>query len=75
MKYLAVAYQYSYNGKIFQVGEFSQDLPPDSASATQKILFLKLLKATSQRPTLPIWRLDDEKCVCYWLWYINTYRF
>lgn len=54
---LAVAYQYSYNGKIFQVGEFSQDLPPDSAVATQKILFLKLLKATSQRPTLPIWGL------------------
>ena len=54
---LAVAYQYSYNGKIFQVGEFSEDLPPDSASATQKILFLKLLKATSQRPSLPIWKL------------------
>lgn len=54
---LAVAYQYSYNGKIYQVGEFSQDLPPDSASANQKILFLKLLKATSQRPTLPIWDL------------------
>jgi cell surface protein SprA len=54
---LAVAYQYSYNGKIFQVGEFSQDLPPDSASSTQKILFLKLLKATSQRPNLPIWDL------------------
>jgi cell surface protein SprA len=54
---LAVAYQYSYNGKIFQVGEFAQDLPPDSASATQNILFLKLLKATSQRPGLPIWSL------------------
>ena len=54
---LAVAYQYSYNGKIYQVGEFSQDLPPDSTSATQKILFLKLLKATSQRPQLPIWQL------------------
>ena len=54
---LAVAYQYSYNGKIYQVGEFSEDLPPDSASATQKVLFLKLLKATSQRPNLPIWGL------------------
>jgi cell surface protein SprA len=54
---LAVAYQYSYNGRIYQVGEFSQDLPPDSASASQKILFLKLLKATSQRPNLPIWGL------------------
>lgn len=54
---LAVAYQYSYNGRIFQVGEFSQDLPPDSASGSQKVLFLKLLKATSQRPNLPIWQL------------------
>jgi len=54
---LGVAYQYSYNGKIYTVGEFSQDLPPDSSSATQKVLFLKLLKATSQRTALPIWKL------------------
>ncbi|MBP6431585.1 MAG: cell surface protein SprA, partial [Ferruginibacter sp.] len=54
---LAVAYQYSYNGRIYQVGEFSQDLPPDSNSANQQVLFLKLLKATSQRPSLPIWSL------------------
>lgn len=54
---LAVAFQYSYNGRIYQVGEFSTDVPPDSASSNQKILFLKLLKATSQRPALPIWRL------------------
>ena len=27
---LGVAYQYSYNGKIYQVGEFSQDVPPDT---------------------------------------------
>ena len=54
---LAVAYQYSYNGRIYQVGEFSQDIPPDSTSANQNVLFLKLLKATSQRPNLPIWQL------------------
>jgi cell surface protein SprA len=54
---LAVAYQYSYNGRIYQVGEFSQDVPPDSSSGNQKVLFLKLLKATSQRPNLPIWQL------------------
>ncbi|HQJ47065.1 MAG TPA: cell surface protein SprA, partial [Ignavibacteriaceae bacterium] len=54
---LAIAYQYSYRGKIFQVGEFSQDVPPDSSSATQNVLFLKLLKATSQRTSLPIWDL------------------
>ena len=54
---LAVAYQYTYNGKVYQVGEFSQDLPPDTTSGNQKVLFLKLLKATSQRPKLPIWQL------------------
>jgi cell surface protein SprA len=54
---LAVAYQYAYNGKIYQVGEFSQDLPPDNTTANQQVLFLKLLKATSQRPQLPIWGL------------------
>ncbi|HEY4064618.1 MAG TPA: cell surface protein SprA [Puia sp.] len=58
---LAVAYQYSYNGHIYQVGEFSQDVPPDTAAGTgsgsQKVLYLKLLKATSQRTNLPIWNL------------------
>ena len=54
---LAVAYQYTYNGKVLQVGEFSQDLPPDTTFGNQKVLFLKLLKATSQRPQLPIWQL------------------
>ncbi len=54
---LGVAYQYSFNGKIFQVGEFSEDVPPDSSTAVQKVLFLKLLKATSQRTNLPIWKL------------------
>jgi cell surface protein SprA len=54
---LGVAYQYTYNGKVYQVGEFSQDVPPDSTGNSQKVLFLKLLKATSQRPNLPLWDL------------------
>jgi len=54
---LGVAFQYTYNGATYQVGEFSQDVPPDSTGATQKVLFLKLLKATSQRTNLPIWDL------------------
>jgi len=54
---LGVAYEYTYNGKRFQVGEFSQDVPPDSTGTSQNVLFLKMLKATSQRPNLPIWRL------------------
>jgi cell surface protein SprA len=58
---LAVAYQYSYNGRIYQVGEFSQDVPPDTTTGnyagTQKILFVKLLKATAPNTTLPLWDL------------------
>ncbi|MBK5271017.1 MAG: cell surface protein SprA, partial [Bacteroidia bacterium] len=54
---LAVAYQYTYNGRVYQVGEFSQDVPPDTTGTSQRVLFLKLLKATSQRTNLPIWDL------------------
>jgi cell surface protein SprA len=54
---LGVAYQYTYNGKVYQVGEFSQDVALDSTQGVQKVLFLKLLKATSQRTNLPIWDL------------------
>src|SRR5664279_2785669 len=58
---LGVAFQYSFNGKIYQVGEFSQDIPPDTTlgvnPGAQKVLYLKMLKATSQRTTLPIWNL------------------
>ena len=57
---LGVAFQYNFNGKILQVGEFSQDVPPDTTAilaGNPKVLFLKLLKATSQRTTLPIWDL------------------
>ncbi len=53
---LGVAYQYTYNGKVYQVGEFAQDVSLDSTQGVQKVLFLKLLKATSQRPKLPIWK-------------------
>ncbi|MFT3746800.1 MAG: cell surface protein SprA [Agriterribacter sp.] len=54
---LGVAFQYTYNGRVYQVGEFSQDVPVDSSSGVQKVLFLKLLKATSARTQLPIWDL------------------
>ena len=59
---LAVAFQYTYNGKVFTVGEFSQDVVPDTTAGgnqagQQKVLFLKLLKATSQRTNLPLWDL------------------
>ena len=54
---LAVAYQYTANGKVYQVGEFSQDVGLDSTQGISKVLYLKLLKATSARVLKPIWKL------------------
>jgi cell surface protein SprA len=49
---LAVAYQYTANGRTFQVGEFSNDgvTPP-------KTLILKMLKSTILNVKIPLWDL------------------
>jgi cell surface protein SprA len=52
---LAVAYQYSYNGQVYQVGEFSSDVAVDPA--TPKALFVKLLKNELLKTNLPTWDL------------------
>lgn len=52
---LGVAYRYTYRGKVYQVGEFASDLPPDTTNP--KVLFLKLLKGTAPRTRLPVWDL------------------
>lgn len=49
---LAVAYNYTANGKTYQVGEFSTD----GIDAPQTLL-LKLLKGTNLSPNLPTWDL------------------
>jgi len=54
---LGVAFQYTYNGKVFQVGEFSENVALNPSNGVQQILFLKLLKATTQRTDLPLWDL------------------
>ena len=54
---MGVALEYSVNGRTYKIGEFSQDIPPDSLSGISKVLFVKLLKATSARTNLPIWDL------------------
>jgi cell surface protein SprA len=52
---LAVAYQYTYNGVQYQVGEFSSDVPVDPN--TPKVLFVKLLKNELLKTNLPTWKL------------------
>ncbi len=49
---LGVAYQYTYKGKTYQVGEFSGDV-----SATDQSLYVKMLKGTTASPRLPMWKL------------------
>lgn len=49
---LGVAYQYTYKGKTYQVGEFSGDVP-----ATDQSLYVKMLKGTTASPALPMWKL------------------
>jgi cell surface protein SprA len=52
---VGVAMEYTNNGKVYQVGEFAQNLPPDSTNP--KVLFLKMLKSTGPDPTVPLWDL------------------
>lgn len=49
---LAVAYEYTYNGQVYQVGEFSSDV-----TTTSDCLYLKMLKGTTVSPSLPMWKL------------------
>jgi len=49
---LAVAYEYTYNGQTYQVGEFSADQKDND-----KALFVKLLKNTSGSPRIANWDL------------------
>ncbi len=52
---LGIAYEYTYNGKKFQVGELSTDFP--SETEDESVLFVKMLKATTQRVDVPLWDL------------------
>ncbi len=49
---LAVAYEYTYQGQVYQVGEFSSDVSDSSQS-----LYLKLLKGSTVSPQFANWDL------------------
>lgn len=49
---LAVAFEYTYQGKVYQVGEFSNDIA-DSSQA----LFVKMLKGSTVSPKFANWDL------------------
>jgi cell surface protein SprA len=49
---LSVAYQYTLNGKVYQVGEFSDQFPTGD-----KLIVLKMLKSTQLNTKIPMWDL------------------
>ena len=49
---LAVAYEYTYDGDTYQVGEFSGDV-----TSTDQSLYVKMLKGTTSSPNYPMWDL------------------
>lgn len=70
---IAVAYQYTYNGKTFQVGEFAQDLP--ISADTLNVMFMKQLKGVRRRVDLPIWDLMMKNVYSLGAYQINNEDF
>lgn len=70
---LGVAYQYTVNGQVYQVGEFAADVPPNVD--TPGVLFLKMLKSTSTRTKLPIWDLMMKNVYSLGAYQVNAQDF
>ena len=60
---LGVAYEYTYNGQVFRVGEFANDVTDKSSDGDEctqdpnNVLFVKMLKSSANRVDLPLWDL------------------
>jgi len=67
---LAVAYQYTKNGKIYQVGQFSTDGVP-----TTNEMVVKMLKSTNVTPGQPIWNLMMKNIYSLGSYQINQKNF
>ncbi|MCO6486356.1 MAG: cell surface protein SprA [Saprospiraceae bacterium] len=52
---LGIAYEYTYNGRHYQVGEFADDIPYNQIEPN--VLFVKMLKSITQRTDVPLWDL------------------
>ena len=67
---LAVSYQYTYNGRIYQVGEFSEQYPDNT-----KLLVCKLLKGSVVNTRFPQWRLMMKNVYSIGAFNINAQDF
>ncbi|MEM6319109.1 MAG: cell surface protein SprA [Bacteroidota bacterium] len=60
---LGVAFEYTYNGRVFRVGEFANDVAESNSDGDicteedPNVLFVKMLKSSANRVDLPMWGL------------------
>ena len=54
---VGVAFEYSYDGEFYRVGQIAEDQNRATDSVTQNVLFVKMLKSTIQPVDLPTWDL------------------
>ena len=66
---LAVAFEYTMNGKVYKVGEFSTDVNSPDA------LILKLLRGPASVPNLPMWDLMMKNIYSLGTWNIQQQDF
>lgn len=67
---LCVAYQYTLNGQVYQVGEFSTD-----GISEPRLLFLKMLKSTVVNTRVPMWNLMMKNVYSLGAYQINSKDF
>jgi len=54
---IGISYQYSYNGNNYKVGELSMNSETTAVDSSITVLFVKMLKSTTQRTDIPTWDL------------------
>ncbi len=54
---IGVAFQYSYNGQTYKVGELAQNQEATASDTSLTVLFVKMLKSTTQRTDVSTWDL------------------
>lgn len=66
---LSVAYEYTYNGRVFKVGQLSRDNPPGPNGTGGSDLVVKMLKSTITNTRWPLWDLMMKN-----IYSLNTYN-
>jgi cell surface protein SprA len=70
---LGIAYEYTYNGKVFRVGEFAGDVAVNADSLN--VLYVKMLKATAPGLNKPLWDLMMKNVYSLGAYQINPQDF